>query len=58
MAILVTFLSAKSSFIADCVIPPGKPAASPAPGALSPSTGTKFTKSNTRPKLTVKASLR
>ena len=36
----VTFLSAKSSFMALCVIPPGKPSPSPAPGALSPSTGT------------------
>ena len=40
IAIEVMFLSAKSSLSADCVIPPGKPPPSPAPGALSPSTGT------------------
>ena len=36
----VTFLSPKSSFIGLCVIPPGNPSPSPAPGELSPSTGT------------------
>ena len=57
-ASVVMFLSEMMSLSALCVMPPGKPLPSPAPGALSPSIGTKLIKSNTGPRFTTNGSLR